>query len=178
MVLGQASLRLALLHLLWQLLHVRFLIDFTERILIIVLRLLIILANAAILAAFVFLFLFGGVAVTVAGPILSIQCFLAHGWVSSAIVEHVYDLEDLVGLEVVHLLQSLDVLRNVREPADRHGHLVGSVCGGPRAERLGQIRSSLRAYHGLHSSRARVPMVPLRRSLDWRSATSVVLREA
>ena len=139
MVLGQTSLRLALLHLLWQLLHVSFLIHFTERILVIILRLLIILANATIFAAFVFLFLVSGVTITITSPILSIQSFLAHRWVTSAIVEHVYDLEDLIGLEVVHLLQSLDVLRNIRKPADRHRHLVSSVCGCPRSERLGQI---------------------------------------
>ena len=139
MVLGQTSLRLALLHLLWQLLHVGFLIHFTERVLIIILRLLIILANSTVFAAFVFLFLIGGITVTITGPILSVQSFLAYRRVTSAIVEHVYNLEDLIRLEVVHLFQSLDVLRNIREPADRHGHLVGPVCGGPRAERLGQI---------------------------------------
>ena len=40
-----------------------------------------------------------------------------------AIVEHIDYLEDFVGLEVIHFFESLDMLRNVRKPANRHGHI-------------------------------------------------------
>ena len=72
MVLSQASLCLAFLYLLRQFLHVGFLIHFAERVLIILRRWLIILANATILATFLFFFLVGGITVTISGPILGI----------------------------------------------------------------------------------------------------------
>ena len=54
-------------------------------------------------------------------------------------VQHVDDLEDFVGLEVVHLFQGLDVLRDVREPADRHRHFSRSTCAAIRVDGLSQV---------------------------------------
>ena len=54
-------------------------------------------------------------------------------------MQHVDDLEDFVGLEVVHLFQGLDVLRDVREPADRHRHFSRSTCAAIRVDGLSQV---------------------------------------
>ena len=62
-------------------------------------------------------------------------------------MQHVDYLEDLVGLEVVHLFKGLDVVSNVRQPTDGHGDVRDQAPVVRRLDRLCQVGGCLSVHH-------------------------------